>query len=194
MPYKLALSYYHLEPYLFDVVGPRFQEEHSLEASDFFCIVIWKANRSKSKIAKRLLTRDPKTRKPLAKERKTLDPVVRDLTARIHGIKDAKSRLAYLVKDWGFRLPMATAILTVLYPEEFTVYDVRVCGQVGMLQDLTPIRDFERLWTSYLEFKKAVCAAAPEVLSLRDKDRYLWGKSFAEDLASGIKRAFGPKS
>ena len=49
------VEHYHQERYLFDVVSPRFQREHELSAFDFFCIVIWKANRAKSKIAKRLL-------------------------------------------------------------------------------------------------------------------------------------------
>jgi hypothetical protein len=38
-------TYYDLETYLFDTVSRRFAEEHTLTAFDFFCIVIWKANR-----------------------------------------------------------------------------------------------------------------------------------------------------
>lgn len=49
------LDYYYLEQYLFDVVSARFQTVGTLSAFDFFCIVIWKANRAKSKVAKRLL-------------------------------------------------------------------------------------------------------------------------------------------
>jgi hypothetical protein len=37
-----------------------------------------------------------------------------------------------LMRDWGLRLPMASAILTVLFPEEFTVYDQRVCGSLSV--------------------------------------------------------------
>ena len=46
-----------LENYLFGDVSRRFSEQGYLKAFDFFCIVIWKANRSKSKIAKRLLSK-----------------------------------------------------------------------------------------------------------------------------------------
>ena len=35
-----------------------------------------------------------------------------------------------LIEDWAFRLPMASAILTVLYPDSFTVYDIRVCSEL----------------------------------------------------------------
>lgn len=48
--------YYDLESHLFTAVGPKFRGLGRLDAFDFFCIVIWKANRSKSKVAKRLLS------------------------------------------------------------------------------------------------------------------------------------------
>ena len=44
-------KFYNLENYLFEEVSKRFSEHGYLEVFDFFCIVIWKANRSKSKIA-----------------------------------------------------------------------------------------------------------------------------------------------
>ena len=50
-------KFYDLENYLFEEVSKRFSEHGYLHAFDFFCIVIWKANRSKSKIAKRLLSK-----------------------------------------------------------------------------------------------------------------------------------------
>ena len=51
--------YYDLEKYLFETVSSRFAEEHSLGAFDFFCIVIWKANRAKTRIARRLIAAGP---------------------------------------------------------------------------------------------------------------------------------------
>ena len=33
--------------------------------------------------------------------------------------------------EWGFRLPMGSAILTVCFPASFSVYDTRVCDQLG---------------------------------------------------------------
>ena len=57
------VRYYDLESYLFEDVRQQFQSEGSLSAFDFFSIVIWKANRAKSKIAKRLL-REPGARSP----------------------------------------------------------------------------------------------------------------------------------
>ena len=46
------LKYYDLENYIFTTVQDNFQKEGSICAEDFFSIVIWKANRAKSNIAK----------------------------------------------------------------------------------------------------------------------------------------------
>lgn len=173
--------YYHHEAYLFETVGPRFARHGKLSAFDFFCIVIWKANRAKSRVAKRLLDRGYED----------LEKAVQALAADLVGQSSAKGRLRCLIERWGLRLPMASAILTVLYPEEFTLYDVRVREQVGDFRDLDNLADFENLWRRYQEFKGAVERTAPSELSLRDKDRWLWGKSFFDQLQSDISKRFG---
>lgn len=172
-------NYYWLESYLFDTVRLRFAQQHYLDAFDFFCIVIWKANRAKSKIARKLLT----------PEVKSLDEAVRKVTRDLAQQSNAKDRLRCL---WNrdFSLPMASAVLTVLYPDEFTVYDERVCNMLGGFQNLKNITNFEALWDGYQDFKRKVAQTAPAELSLRDKDRYLWGKSFAQQLRSDIAGAF----
>jgi hypothetical protein len=65
---------YDLERYLFGEVSERFAKTGSITAFDFFSIVVWKANRSKSKIAARLLS----------KGYDDLDSAVTDLIAHIH--------------------------------------------------------------------------------------------------------------
>jgi len=175
-------QYYDLEPYLFNTVRPRFAEQGYLDAFDFFCIVIWKANRAKSKIAKKLLD--------LSHHKDGLDAAVRELTMDLAQQTIAKDRLRCLWEKWQFYLPMASAILTVLYPEEFTVYDWRVCDELQGFDDLRNLGNFENLWRRYEEFRRQVEEAAPKELSLRDKDRYLVGKSFAEQLKSDIVKGF----
>jgi len=172
---------YELEPYLFESVSRRFAEEATLNAVDFFCIVIWKANRSKSKVARRLMASG---RYP------TLDGAVRALTTAIAEAPSPKGRLRILIKDWGFRLPMASAISTVLYPDDFTVYDVRVCDMLGEFHGLTHIINYDRLWDGYTKYLAAVQRAAPAELSLRDKDRWLWGQSFYNELLRDVADQF----
>ena len=171
-------QYYHRESYLFDIVRPRFIQQGNLDAFDFFCIVIWKAERAKSKIARKLVAVD-----------QDLDTAAKIVTWKLSQQATNKERL-YILWNGGFELPMASAILTVLYPEDFTVYDQRVCGQLGKYHHLKGCRDFETLWAGYQKFKSEVQKMALTGLSLRDKDRYLWGKSFHDQVVDDIKLGF----
>ena len=175
------LKYYNREEYLFNDVSNRFRTDGYITAFDFFCIVIWKANRAKSTVAKSLL-----------KHEQDLDSAVKILTSAIHGEKEPKRRLEIIMdkNKWKFRLPMATAVLTVLYPEEFTIYDVRVCESLNAFKDLQNKTRFEDIWSGYEEFVKRVKSEASEQTALRNKDRFLWGKSFASQLEKDIKNKF----
>ena len=175
------LRYYDLEAYLFSEVSSRYRREHSLAAFDFMSIVIWKANRAKSKMAARLLS----------KGHSDLDDAVRDLTFQLYEAEDERSRFMVLVRDWGFRLPMASAILTVLYPDEFTIYDIRACDVLGNFHPLKNRVSPKTMWEGYVAFRKAIIGAGPEHLSLRDKDRYLWAKAAADQLNRDIQTRFG---
>jgi len=81
-----------------------------------------------------------------------------------------------LAKSWSFAFPTATAILTVLYPERFTVYDIRVYDALGDFYRLGSRRWSERSWADYCNFIAAVRSSVPANLSLRDADRWLWGQ------------------
>jgi hypothetical protein len=84
---------------------------------------------------------------------------------------------------------MASAILTILYPDKFTVYDYRAAEQVGDDSKLNTKSNFEAIWTGYLKFKNLVVKTGEGKL-LRDKDRFLFGKSRMEDLERDIKSGF----
>ncbi len=170
---------YWLENYLFSTVSPRFAQTRTLSAFDFFCIVIWKANRAKSKVARRLLARFH-----------DLSSAVAELARDVDKLSEPKERLRVLMTKWGFRLPMASAILTILYPDQFTVYDVRVCDMLGDFGSLSNRMRFDSLWNGHVEFVERVRASGPARFSLRDKDRWLWGKSAAEQLARDIEAGF----
>jgi len=172
--------FYNLEAYLFGEVSQRYEREGKLSAFDFFCIVIWKANRAKSRIADLLL----------AKGYDDLEAAVLDLIAQTRNASSSKLRLQVLIKDRGFRLPMASAVLSVLYPEEFTVYDVRVCDVLGGFRLVQHKVNFESLWEGYSTYVAAVSNAGTKGLSLRDRDRLLWGRSFANELRQDIRGSF----
>jgi hypothetical protein len=191
------LSYYALESYLLGDVRKHFEDDGSIGAFDFFSIVIWKANRAKSRIAERLRSMD----KP--EQRTDLEAITRSLTKSLYEAEDGQARLRILLCTWGFLLPMATAILSILWPDEFTVYDVRVCGELkeirigGDLKDFTDLanlsnvdKNFDKVWARYFEYRESVRAAVPQESSLRDKDRYLWGRSAARQVQSDIASGF----
>jgi hypothetical protein len=178
------LKLYDLEKYLFDVVRANFERDRRLSAFDFFCIIVWKANRAKSIIAKKLLEKD-------GHRRKDLDAIVGDMTKSLADTDSEKEKMRILIEKWGFRLSIASAILSVLWPDKFTVYDLRVCEQLG--GDYKSIPDkarFEDLWNRYNRYVEAVKNMAPEVAILRDKDRVLWAKSFEKQLNKDIAMLF----
>jgi hypothetical protein len=168
------LKYYFLENYLFGEVRNNFQKRGYLLPEEFFCIIIWKANRAKTKIKNRLLKRSHNLRE-----------AVKKLTNEIFRASDKNKKLEILLDKWGFQLPMATAILTVLYPEKFTIYDVRVREQLGIKDYLGRKNQINKYISEYLP--KVKDFSKKKGLNIRDGDRYLWDKSFYKDLKNFVK-------
>lgn len=166
------LKFYDLKKYLFEEVSGKFRREGVLGAIDFFCILIWKAERAKNTNKEKLRKKYPD---------KNLNWIVRKLTMQVSEAASTEEKLRILLRDWKFRLPTASAILTVLYPDEFTVYDVNVCEELGYNKYLSD-RTTESAIKGYFDFMKKVKENTPAELSLRDKDRYLIGKHFFEKL------------
>ena len=171
---------YDEERYLFGVVGPRFREQGWLNAYDLMSIVRWKANRAITTIARSLVRTSGSD----------LQSAARALTRDIHRAESDKERFFVVSGKWKFRLPMASAVLTVLLPNRFTVYDVRACNILGGFTDIAQRTNLERRWEGYLEFKSAVERYAPGGLSLRDKDRYIWALSRHNSLCEFLTKAF----
>jgi len=172
--------FYRLESYLFDEVARRFSEMGTLTAFDFFCIIIWKANRAKSKVARKLLE----------KGYDNLEPAVVALTRAIAVAENPKAKLKVLIDGWKIQLPMASAILTVLYPNDFSVYDVRVCDQLGSSHNTQNRTNFDVQWDEYQRYVSEVRKMTPQEYELRDKDRWLWGRSFFTQLTDDIHDNF----
>ena len=118
-------KYTNLEAYLFNEVGPAFRDKGVFRPVDLYLLLIWKSNRSKNK-----------TKRRLAKIGGGFENAVSKLSNEVFSAKTPKERLGILMKNWGLRLPTATAILSVMYPKEFTVYDRRVCSQLGAYNGL----------------------------------------------------------
>jgi hypothetical protein len=64
---------------------------------------------------------------------------------------------------------------------------------LGNFHNLKNRTNFNNLWQGYQAFKDAVVKKTPKDLTLRDKDRFLWGKSFSDQLKKDIKNRFKSK-
>lgn len=175
MDYK---DFYWLEEYLFEKVGPTFRMAGELRALDFYAIIHWKAARAKTRLRDRL---------GLAGE--AGDAKVRTLGKKLWALTGDRERMELLLgADWKLRLPMASAILSVLWSDRFTIYDWRVAREVGVNERLGDM-SASNVWPHYAEFVHAVRTRPPAQLSLRDADRYLWGRSqyqsFMDELGLG---------
>jgi thermostable 8-oxoguanine DNA glycosylase len=159
---------YNLEDYLFGVVSPRFRESHTLNPYDFFAIVTWKSNRTKTKIMS-----------GLANSGRSVPSLMYEVSAAT----SPEGKVEALLRVWGIGLALASAILTVCYPEEFTVLDYRAWealreAAVEGLPARYPLKVEEYL----LYCRASTRLAAEKGISLRDLDRALWAKSWEDDL------------
>ena len=166
-----------LEGYLTHVVGPHFRKTTELSVEDFWLILIWKANRAKTKEKRRFE----------ALGNCTMAEAVGRIARNLSAAQNNKERLKYLMRVWGMRLATSSAVLTILYPDVFTVYDVRVCGEIGRFHELSYRKFSEDLWREYLSFIAAVQDAAPDGLSLRECDHFLWGRSLLHDVQKELR-------
>ncbi len=169
------LKFYDLEKYLFDEVGPRFRKGEGIEPVDLFMIFIWKANRAKTRVRDRL-----------KRKAGTFAKAVAQIATSLLAANQDKERLRILMEDWSLKVPMASAVLTVLYDNQFTVYDIRVCKQLAL--EYRPDREFsDALWRDYEKYKQEVIRATAGIQTLRDRDRFLWGKSLRLDAERDCK-------
>lgn len=161
------LKFYDYESYLMGEVAHQFHESGTLAPVDFYMLLIWKANRAKRFHWERLQK----------KASGSFKSAVSKIASSLWSCSERKERFRVLVEDWGFALPTATAILAILYPTEFTVYDYRVCDEIS--HKYRPyLYALDSAWSEYEEFQKSVEREAPADLCLRDKDRFLTGRSF----------------
>ncbi len=81
---------------------------------------------------------------------------------------DLGEKIAALVKIKGVGVPMASAILTAMYPDRYTVIDVRALDTLGF-RDRS---NLERLYPEYLAYCRSKSTELG--MSLRAFDRAIW--------------------
>lgn len=166
------LKYYFLENYLLNEVHDNFVSHGRLTLEEFFAIVIWKSNRSKTKI------------KTSLRKNRTNIP---DITAKMHDTKDPVEKVKILDDIEFVGIPIASAILTICYPDEFTVVDYRTVSTLKSIHKNVPPHPTTKIreYLAYVEICRQL--AEQENLKLRDFDRALWAKNFY-DGKNGLRR------
>ena len=170
------LTYYSPETYLFATIGEGFSKTGQLTPEELYLIIDWKAPRARTKHLSRLARNGGGTF-TLATQR---------IAADLYSAVGPEQRLEVLMTKWDFRLPTASALLSVLYPDMFTVYDVRVCRMIGDFEKLGDRNWSAETWREYQQFKAEVRKHAPPNFTLRDCDRWLWGKDKQKTLIAEI--------
>lgn len=170
------IAYYSPERLMFPAIAQSFADTGILDPLALYVILDWKASRARTRHRSRL-----------AGMAGSFTAAVKEIAADLHAATGPEQQLGLLLTKWGFRLPTASAILTVLYPNIFTIYDIRVCDTLQAFHQLSSMKWSSAAWREYQRFLGAVRDAAPQGLSLRDCDRWLWGKDKCESLRNEIE-------
>ena len=171
-------KFYSLENYLFNEVSKNFSEKHYLTSEEFFAIIIWKRNASKTKI------RDSVKKHKIS---------IHDLTLNIYKEKTQNGKLNVLISIPNIGISIASAILTVCYPNDFTVVDYRVINSLNKLGLITRQDSVTKLDSYFDYLEKCKSLKDKHNVSLRDIDKILWGmdwycgKDGIEDLIKNVE-------
>jgi len=169
---KNYIKEYKLEKQLFGEISKNFRKNKTLSEEEFFKIIIWKSNRVKGKVLV-----------GIRKSRKSVKQIMRE----VYNVKTQEEKIKILINIKGIGLPIASAILTVCYPEKFTVLDYRV-WDILFRDKRVKSKSVPNTISRYLDYVRVCKNYAKELkLSLRDFDKAMWGRSFYEDLKKFLK-------
>ena len=171
---RRLLALYDLEGYLLGTVSQRFQTYATLSAHDFFAIVIWKSNRCKGRVKRGL---------------QCTGTTPGELMRRVAAAPTNEERVSILTAITGIGLALASAILTVCYPDEFTVLDYRAWETLATLgaEGLPSRYPYDaRECVAYCSACRSLAQSME--ISLRDLDRALWARSWEGDLCAFVAR------
>jgi hypothetical protein len=166
-----GLNYYDPEANLFSDIGQKVDRGGGLSKRDVLLIVKWKLGRIKDANADTVAdARMVEINRAVAKAREAGGEV---------------AALEALEKIPGIGLATATALLTVCYPEVFTIIDERVLEMLDLFPSTLPrakrTRHSTEDWTAREYWNEYVPQVKKQSeawgCTLRDADRALWGLS-----------------
>lgn len=165
-------KYYLLEDYLFREISLSFKNKNYLTEEEFFAIIIWKSNRSKTKVLN-----------GIKKNGKT----IKEITESLSKETDIKNKVKILTNIKGIGIPIASAILSVCYPNDFTIADYRVAETLAVITNKI-IKNPSLSIDNFIEYINLCQTIKTKegISSLRETDQSLWGYDFFEG-KNGLK-------
>lgn len=103
---KKYIELYDTENYLFKVIGPRAKERGCFLFDEFYRICMWKSARQKQRYLRN-------------KDR------IGQISKEAFVEKDEGRKMEVLCQLEGVSIPMASALLTIVYPDRYAVIDIR---------------------------------------------------------------------
>lgn len=125
------------EGYLFNVIGPKAKKRGYLSFDDFYEICMWKSARQKKRYMENKNT-------------------IEKISKRAFAEKDERQKMKILFGGLeGVGIPTASALLTVVYPEEYAVIDIR-CLEILRDKFKEPLGKSMsvKTWLGYLELMR----------------------------------------
>lgn len=156
-------KYYFLEDYIFKTVNKNFHKNKHLTSEEFLAIIIWKRNASKRKVVEGV---------------NVSGKSIRAITNQIYNSPSREEKLRVLLEIKHIGIAIASAVLTVLYDKEFTVFDYRAknsLNAIGIQINGSPDNK-PKDYFDYVDLCKK--QAEKYNLSLRELDRSLWAMDF----------------
>ena len=156
---------YNWEKEIFPKISKNFRKKGELTKEEFLRILLFKAERGKTKFKENLLSKAKEVSCGLKK------------IGELKEEKEIKQEIKKLCKIKGIGVPIASALLAACYPAKFTIIDRRVCEEVFHKRPSTISVK------TYLCYNRECCKRAERAnLTLRELDRCYWGRNYYSKL------------
>ncbi|MCX8175585.1 MAG: hypothetical protein N3E51_05275 [Candidatus Micrarchaeota archaeon] len=160
----------------------KFEKNGTISILDFSTILYWKSNRTKSGILKTIKNREVSVTSLFSRV-----SAENDRTKKVEILLEIKGRKKNGEK--GIGIPIASAILAVLYPKDYSICDKRVWDTLRESEYMEKFVHKPNTPANYMKFNEKLKEIANEnCKSRRELDNYLWGKNLCKELENEIKK------
>lgn len=150
---KKYLDLYNQEEYLFCFIGPKIKKRGFVNFQEFYKICMWKSVRQKHNYLV---------------NKKTVERVTKEAFKE----NDERKKMVGLCQLKGVGIPMASAILTIVFPDKYAVIDIRCIEMLNKLNLTIKKHITLNIWLEYLKIIRNL--AKDNGLTPREIDKVLF--------------------